>query len=295
MLLRNLTIPAVMATVLLACESREQQGEGPLVDDTGHHVSLTRPPTRIVSLAPGHTELLFAIGAGDRVVGRTRWCDYPPAVDAIPSVGDGLNPNVESILARNPDLVVFYASPSNEPAIARLEQLGIATVSMLTDDLADFIRAADLLATLTGEKDRSDSLIGWLQHEVSTLEATRSTETLPTVLMVAWDNPPIVIGSTSFLSQIVELAGARNAFADVDRPSLTVSIETIVERDADLVLIASDSGIPAWAERPEWRVVPAVRDRRFVVVTGTEFSRPSFRAPDAIRRVRTALEEWQQP
>ena len=294
MLLRNLTIPAVMATVLLACESREQQGEGPLVDDTGHHVSLTRPPTRIVSLAPGHTELLFAIGAGDRVVGRTRWCDYPPAVDAIPSVGDGLNPNVESILARNPDLVVFYASPSNEPAIARLEQLGIATVSMLTDDLADFIRAADLLATLTGEKDRSDSLIGWLQHEVSTFEATRSTESLPTVLMVAWDNPPIVIGSTSFLSQIVGLAGARNVFADVDRPSLTVSIETIVERDADLVLIASDSGIPAWAERPEWRVVPAVRDRRFVVVTGTEFSRPSFRAPDAIRRVRTALQEWQQ-
>lgn len=294
MLLRNLTIPAVMATVLLACESREQQGEGSLVDDTGHHVSLARPPTRIVSLAPGHTELLFAIGAGDRVVGRTRWCDYPPAVDAIPSVGDGLSPNVESILAQNPDLVVFYASPSNEPAIARLEQLGIATVSMLTDDLADFVRAADLLGTLTGEKDRSDSLIGWLQQEVSTFEATRSTETLPTALMVAWDNPPIVIGSTSFLSQIVELAGARNAFADVNRPSLTVSIETIVERDADLVLIASDSGIPAWAERPEWRVVPVVRDRRFVVVTGTEFSRPSFRAPDAIRRVRTALEEWQQ-
>jgi len=293
-LLRNLTIPAVMATVLLACESREQQGDGSLVDDTGHPVSVTRPPTRIVSLAPGHTELLFAIGAGDRVVGRTRWCDYPPAIDAIPSVGDGLNPNIESILARDPDLVVFYASPSNEPAIGRLERLGIATVSMLTDDLADFMRAADLLGTLTGEKDRSDSLVGWLLHEISTLEATRSTDTRPTVLMVAWDNPPIVIGSTSFLSQIVELAGAGNAFGDVAKPSLTVSIETIVERDADLVLIASDSGIPAWAERPEWRVVPAVRNRRFVVVTGTEFSRPSFRAPDAIRRVRAALEEWQR-
>ena len=293
-MLRNLTIPAVMATVLLACESHEQQGEGSLVDDTGHPVSVARLPTRIVSLAPGHTELLFAIGVGDRVVGRTRWCDYPPAVEAIPSVGDGLNPNVESILARNPDLVVFYASPSNEPAIERLERLGVATVSMLTDDLADFVRAANLLGALTGEKDRSDSLIGWLQHEVSTLEATRSTDTLPTVLMVAWDNPPIVIGSTSFLSQIVELAGARNAFADIDRPSFTVSIETIVQRNADLVFIASDSGIPAWAERPEWRVVPAVHNRRFVVVTGTELSRPSFRAPDAIRRVRTALQQWQQ-
>ena len=293
-MLRNLTIPAVMATVLLACESREQQGDGPLVDDTGHPVSVTLPPTRIVSLAPGHTELLFAIGAGNRLVGRTRWCDYPPAIDAIPSVGDGLNPNIESILARDPDLVAFYASPSNEPAIGRLERLGIATVSMLTDDLADFMRAADLLGVLTGERDRSDSLIGWLQHEISTLEATRSTDTRPTVLMVAWDNPPIVIGNTSFLSQIVELAGAHNVFADVAKPSLTVSIETIVERDADLVLIASDSGIPAWTERPEWRVVPAVRDRRFIVVTGTEFSRPSFRAPDAIRRVRAALEEWQR-
>ena len=83
-----------------------------------------------------------------------------------------------------------------------------------------------------------------------------------------------------------------NVFADIDRPSLTVSIETIAERDADLVLIASDSGIPDWAERPEWRVVPAVRDRKFVVVQGTEFSRPSFRAPYAIRRLRRALQGW---
>ncbi|UCG88582.1 MAG: ABC transporter substrate-binding protein [Gemmatimonadota bacterium] len=295
MLSRNLTVAAVTVAVLLACESREQPGEGALVDDTGHGVSLQAPPTRIVSLAPGHTELLFAIGAGDRLVGRTRWCDYPPAVESIPSVGDGLNPSVEGVLAQNPDLVVFYASPANEPAIARLQQLGIATVSLLTDDLEDFMRAADLLGDLTGESERNDSLVASLRHEISSLDATRPRDSLPTVLLVAWGNPPVVIGGASFLSEIVELAGARNAFADVDRPSLTVSIETIVERNADLVLIASDSGIPAWTERPEWRVVPAVRDRRFIVVHGTEFSRPSFRAPAAVRRVRAALEEWRQP
>ena len=292
MLLRSLTIPAVLATMLLACDDREQQAAGSLVDDAGHPVSLVRPPTRIVSLAPGHTEMLFAIGAGDRLVGRTRWCDYPPGVDAIPSVGDGLNPNVESILARRPDLVVFYASPANQPAITQLEGMGIASVSMLTDDLSDFARSAELMGLITGEKANSDSLVAWLDREISDLEATRPTSFVPSVLMVAWDNPPIVIGSTSFLSQIVELAGARNVFADIDRPSLTVSIETIAERDADLVLIASDSGIPDWAERPEWRVVPAVRDRKFVVVQGTEFSRPSFRAPHAIRQLRRALQQW---
>jgi len=290
--LRNLTALAVMAAVSLACEDRERHADGPVIDDTGHPVSLVRSPTRIVSLAPGHTELLFAVGAGDRVVGRTRWCDHPPAVATIPSVGDGLNPNVESILARDPDLVVFYASASNEAAIARLEQLGIPTISLLTDDLDDLMRAADLLGTITGQKATSDSLIDWLSREIASLRASRPGGSLPTALMVAWDNPPIVIGNASFLSQIAELAGAHNAFADVDRPSLTVSMETIVERDADLILIASDSGIPAWAERPEWRVVPAVRDRRFVVVHGTEFSRPSFRAPAAIRRVRAALQEW---
>jgi iron complex transport system substrate-binding protein len=293
--LRSLTALAATAAVLLACSGRERKGAGSLVDDTGRPVALAQPPTRIVSLAPGHTELLFAIGAGDKVVGRTRWCDYPAAVAAIPSVGDGLDPNVESILSRDPDLVVFYASAANEAAIARLEQLGVATVSLLTDDLDDLMRAAELLGALTGHKQTSDSLIDWLQSEIASLRATRPGGSRPTALVVAWDNPPIVIGSTSFLSQIVELAGARNAFYDVDRPSLTVSMETIVQRDADVVLIASDSGIPAWADRPEWRTVPAVRDRRFIVVHGTEFSRPSFRAPAAIRRVRAALQEWHHP
>ncbi len=295
MSLRSLTALAAMAAVFLACGGRERNGAGSLVDDTGRPVALAQPPARIVSLAPGHTELLFAIGAGDKVVGRTRWCDYPATVVAIPSVGDGLDPNVESILSRDPDLVVFYASAANEAAIARLEQLGVATVSLLTDDLDDLMRAAELLGALTGHKQTSDSLIDWLQSEIASLRAIRPGGSRPTALMIAWDNPPIVIGSTSFLSQIVELAGARNAFYDVDRPSLTVSMETIVQRDADLVLIASDYGIPAWADRPEWRTVPAVRDRRFIVVHGTEFSRPSFRAPAAIRRVRAALRQWYHP
>jgi ABC-type Fe3+-hydroxamate transport system substrate-binding protein len=98
LLLRNLTVTAALSVVLLACQDGDSRGRGPLVDDAGRTVSLEVTPSRIVSLAPGMTELLFAVGAGERVVGRTRWCDYPPAVADIPSVGDGLSPNVESIL-----------------------------------------------------------------------------------------------------------------------------------------------------------------------------------------------------
>jgi iron complex transport system substrate-binding protein len=291
LLLRSLTVTTALSVVLLACSNGETDSGGPLADDAGRAVSLDVTPTRIVSLAPGLTEMLFALGAGDRVVGRTRWCDYPPRVTDIPSVGDGLSPNVESILSRRPDLVVFYASPANETAISQLEQLGVTTLSLLTDDLEDLMRSTRLLGRVTGDSEMADSLADWLGREIAALERTRPTWDDPSVLMVAWDNPPIVIGESSFLSEIVEIAGAQNSFGDVDRPSLTVSIETIAARDPDLVLVVSDSGVPAWAARPEWRVVGAVHDSRFVVVRGSEFGRPSFRAPQAIRRLRTALVE----
>jgi len=292
LLLRNLTATAVLSAVLLACQDGQSNAAGSLVDDAGRAVSLDATPTRIVSLAPGMTELLFALGAGERVVGRTRWCDYPAAVADIPSVGDGLSPNVESIMAQRPDLVVFYASPANETAISQLQKLGVPALSLLTDDLEDLMRSARLLGRVTGDSAIADSLSDWLDREISLLRQTRPVWVDASVLLVAWDNPPIVIGGSSFLSEIVEIAGARNAFGDVERPSLTVSIETIAERDPDLVLVSSDSGVPAWAARPEWRAVAAVHDKKFVVVQGSEFSRPSFRAPQAIRNLRVALESW---
>jgi len=256
-------------------------------------VVLHTPAERIISLAPSLTELLFALGAAAQIVGRTDWADFPAEVVGIRSVGDGLSPNVEMIVASQPDLVLFYASPSNDVAIAQLERAGVATASLKTDDLADFMRATRLVGRLSGHEAQADSLVSWLETEMSTLWESRQQSARRSVLILAWDNPPIAVGGGSFLSEIVELAGARNLFADTDRPSLTVSIEAVAERNPDVVLVASDSGLPGWVQRPEWQSVPAVRYRRFVVVQGSEFSRPSYRAPAAVRRLRTALAELQ--
>src|SRR5438552_4007728 len=108
------------------------------------------PARRIVSLSPAVTELLYALGAGDRVVGRTTWCDYPPAVRAVPSVGDGLSPNLEAIVARRPDLVVLYRSALNETAAQRLRALGLATAVLPQDRLEDLAAAAGVLGRLPG-------------------------------------------------------------------------------------------------------------------------------------------------
>jgi iron complex transport system substrate-binding protein len=252
--------------------------------------SADHPARRIVSLAPSITELLFAIGAGERVVGRTTWCDFPPAALAVPSVGDGLHPNVEAIVARRPDLVLLYASPSNAAAIARLHTLGIATDTIRMDRLADVIAGARRFGRLTGTTRVADSLAAAFAAALDSARAAPAPGPRPRVLLLAWDVPPVVIGGGSFQDELVSLAGADNVFADLPQPSGQVSIETIAARDPDLVLLLGEtSPTPAWAARPEWQVVRAVRQRRFVRLTGSEFARPSFRALAAAWALRAAI------
>ncbi len=285
MLFRQFIVAALGAALLGACRASPPPPPPPPRPPP-------RPPAqRIVSLSPATTELLFALGAGDRVVGRTRWCQDPPEATRVPSVGDGLDPNVELILARRPDLVVFYHSPTNASAIERLDGLGIASVSLSLDGLADLRRAAGVLAQLTGDSARAHSLVDRFDRDLAeVVQPTRDAR--PSVLILTWDNPPIVIGGTSFLSEIVGLAGGRNVFDDLERPSATVSIETIAARDPDLVLITGGSSDAAFMKRPEWQTSAAVRHERFAVVAGTEFSHPSFRAARAVAALRAVLSEW---
>jgi ABC-type Fe3+-hydroxamate transport system substrate-binding protein len=253
-----------------------------------------RPPgppaaRRVVSLAPSLTELLFAIGAGDRVVGRTRWCDYPPAALAIPSVGDGIGFDAEAVAGLAPDLVALYPAASNRAAAGRLAALGIPTVELRTDSLDQLAPAARTLGRLTGHAREADRVARVFETLLDSARAAPRPAAPPSVLILAWDNPPIAIGGGSFQSELVALAGGANAFGDLPQPSAPVSVETIAARDPDVVLV-SDSTVPDWTRRPEWRVVRAVRERRFVFIHGSDFARPTFRALDAVRRLRAALE-----
>ena len=273
--------------VLAACAAPPPETDA-VVDDAGRTVTLAGPATRIVSLAPPTTEMLFAIGAGDRLVGRTVWDTDPPEAEAVPSVGDAFPPNLEVILAQNPDLVVFYASEANATAVDRLDRLGIASISIRMDRLESVSRAARRLGRLTGLEVRAERLARQFERSLDSLAAI-AWSARPVGVVLTWDNPPIVIGAGSFLSELLALAGARNAFADIPDASPTVTVETIVARDPDFFLLIGGPAVPEWAARPEWQVVEAVREGHFVRLAGTEFSWPSFRAIDAVDRLTRAL------
>ncbi len=288
--MRSRPLAVVGLALLGACGASTGKPAGDLVvvDDAGDTTRLAQPATRVVSLSPATTELLFALGAGPVVVGRTRWCDYPPEARAVPDVGDGIPPNIEQVLARRPDLVLLYRSPQNVDAARRFREAGSAVVQLDFNHLADVSRLARLLGPLVAHRREGDSLADALERELAALRGSIDTTRRPGVLILAWDQPPMVIGSGSFQSEILALAGGRNTFADVVAPSATVSIEAIAARNPSLILL-SDTGAPAFAGRPEWRVVPAVRDRRFLRFVSPAFGRPSPRAPTLVRQLRDSL------
>src|SRR6266513_3783079 len=288
--LQRTHLAPVVALAVAACARGEHapvRGGIAVTDDAGRRVTLAAPARRIVSLLPSFTEILFAIGAGDRLVGRTAWCDYPPAALAVPSVGDGIPPNVEAVAARRPDLVVLYRSGPNATAAEQLERLGVRTMLFDLNRLEELGPVARRLGLLTGHQRAGDSLAAALDSLAVQLPIP-STQSL---VFVVWDNPPIVIGAGSYIDRLAALAGARNVFHDIGSPSAQVSIETIAARDPDFVAVLSESAVlPPYATRPEWRVVRAVRERRFLFLPGQLFGRPGPRAAEAIRELRRRLE-----
>jgi iron complex transport system substrate-binding protein len=263
------------------------QGRIQVVDDAGDTVRLPSPAKRVVSLIPASTELLFAIGADSTVVGRTSYCDYPPKAKAVPNLGDGIKPNIEAVLAQRPDLVILYNSGQNAAVAGRLRELGVPSLRINTDALSSVSRVARMLGDLTGRRRSADSLAE--VFDTALVAATQpAAANRPKVLLLVWEQPPMTIGRGSFLSELVERAGGENLFADVTASSGIVSVEAVAARNPDLIFTTTEGPI-AFASRPEWQVVRAVRERRFLRVVGSEFNRPSPRAPAAIRELAARL------
>lgn len=282
-----------------ACRAGERDRSAPAVgtgvtDDAGRVVTLAAPPQRIVSLSPAATELVFALGAGGRLVGRTTWCDYPPEARAVPSVGDGLNPNIEAVAARRPDLVILYHSPLDQLAAARLAALGIPAVVLEQDRLDHLARAARVVGRLVG--GRAEQTGDSIADALVALAARPAPPPRARLAFVVWDAPPVIIGRGSYLDELATLAGATNVFHDVRGASAAVALETIAARDPDVIAVVRDSageaaGPPAFLRRPEWQAIRAVRERRFVYLVGSLFGRPSPRAAQAVAELRRLLAE----
>ncbi|MFI5233434.1 MAG: ABC transporter substrate-binding protein [Gemmatimonadales bacterium] len=267
-----------------AVAAREQLA----TDDFGDTIRPAAPPRRIVSLNPVTTELLFALGAGDRVVGRTHWDLYPDAARAVPDLGNGMSPNVEAVLGVHPDLVVLYAGESNRAAAAQLRHAGVATLSIRDDHISDFRRTVMLLARATGDTTAGAAIADSVERSLGAVRARPRPAKPVTVFWHVWDSPILTIGRGSYLDELVTIAGATNVFGDLSQPSPQVTLEEIVRRNPDFILVGAASA-KALRESALWRSVPAVRDGRLLIVDTLLVGRPGIKLGEAARSLRALI------
>src|SRR5687768_11276092 len=218
---------SVLAVLALAACAPPEPSAGAGVDDFGDSIRVAPAARRIVSLIPATTEILFAIGAGDRLVGRTHWDRYPDSARLVPDLGDGIRPNVEAVLAARPDLVVLYASGDNRAAAARLRGAGVRTVALKVDSIAEFRRATRLLGRLVGDSARGAAVVDSVDAPMARVRAATRALPRPTVFIRSWKTPLLTIGGGSFMTELLDIAGARNVYAELPGPSPQVSLEDV--------------------------------------------------------------------
>ena len=270
----------VVVAALGACKSSDQPASS-LRDDFGNAIHIpASPPSRIVSLNPATTETFFALGAGPRLIGRTQFDLWPDSARLVPDLGNGINPNVEAILGARPDLVVLYASQDNRAAATRLIASGVNTLSLKNDHIADFARTAMLLGAILHDTVRAATVRDSVERTLRGVEAKTHGVSKPTVFWHIWDAPLITVGSGSFMDELVNIAGATNAYRDIHGPSGEITLEDVAKRNPDFIL-AGPIGAHAIESDPRWKIVRAARNGKILVVDTMLVARPAVRLGEA--------------
>jgi len=277
--------------LLAACEREGDVAEGPdaVADDLGRLHSASPPRSRIVSLVPSATETLLALGAGDRLAARTRY-DEQAELASLPSVGGGIDPSLEFLAELAPDLVVLWPAAGSGASLgSRLDALGLAWYGTRIQTAEDFRRLARNLGRLTGAPGRADSLIAAVDDDLAAARAAWTGRSPVEAAYVVQHNPPMTAGPGTFLDSVLAAGGVSNVFADMDGPWPMVSLEEVVWRDPDYVILpvagfgSAKRATERLAASPGWRAVPAVAAGRIETVEAALFARPGPRMGEAAR------------
>ena len=252
-----------------------------VTDELGRHVQVPASPQRIVSLAPSITEILFAIGAGDRVAGVTSYCDYPPEAREKTTIGDTLKPNLERIVALNADLVIISTASQIEASFRKLEELGIPVYVTNPRNIDEVITAIDKLGDLIGNRERAHQLTEGLRTRIASIESRVAKGPRPSVLVLLGTEPLITVGSRSFISDLIDRAGARSISADENADYPQYSIETVIAKQPEIILLQSGGT----ELNPQLQQTPAARSGRVYHIDDDLLLRPGPRIIDGLEQL----------
>lgn len=245
-------------------------------------------PRRIVSLSPAITETLFALGVGDRVVGVTRFCNFPPEARRRRTVGGLTDVDVEAVLALRPDLVVAH---SQQAVVPRLRSLGLEVLTVRAQTVGEVLSMLETIGRRVGREAEARALVARIRGEMTRVAEAVKDLRRPRVLLVLGRAPLVAAGRGSFLDELITAAGGENILGDSHRPYPLVSMETVLLRRPEVIIECSGSMADedlteqarrAWAR---WKDLPAVRDGRIYISRSDALLRPGPRVVEGLHEL----------
>lgn len=247
--------------------------------------------SRVVTLAPNLAELVYAAGAGKTLVGVSAYSDYPPAVRALPQVGDAFLVDREQLALLGPDLVLAWQSGTPEHVVGELRAAGFRVETIRTRSLDDVAAALRRIGALTGFADVAAAAAAAYSADLERLRDRHAGADGIRVFYQVSARPLYTIGGPHYVSELIGLCGGRNVFADLEAPAPTVDVEAVVERDPEVLLASTDAGLDAFDEWRRWPAMAANRyDNRFLM-PADEIGRATPRLVTAGKAVCEALDE----
>ncbi len=226
-----------------------------VLDDAGHTIVLDAPARRIVSLAPNLTELLYAAGAGDAIVGTSEFSDYPAAARDIPRIGGGGGLDIEAIIALQPDLVVAWQSGNPDGQLERLQALGMTLFLSEPRQLLDVPGTLVRLGRLAGHEQVAQAAARAFAVRYRELQRRYSERPTVDVFYQVWRQPLMTVNGKHLISDVIRLCGGRNVFSDLPVLAPQVDIEAVLAADPAVIIVGT-GGTSETAELQDWKRWP---------------------------------------
>ena len=259
-----------------------------VTDMTGREITLDAPATRVVALTASDCEILYALGAGDTLVGRGEYCDYPEEVQAVASVQSGYETNVEQIIALEPQVVLMATMAQTKEQVEALEAAGVHVIVSDAQDIAGVYTAIELISAVTGKNDEAAALIAGMKDSFAAIAAKAEGDGSKTVY---FEVSPLeyglwTAGKGTFMDELAQMIGLKNAFEDVEGWA-AISEEQVLERDPDYIVTISmyygegPTPVEEIMGREGWQELKAVKNEAVFNADSNEVSRPGPRLVDA--------------
>ncbi len=258
-------------------------------DDLGNNVTLSKAPGRIVSLVPSATEIVFAVGAGDRVVGVTRYDVYPPQLveklkaGTIVSIGGGFDPDIEKITALKPDIILVDGpSEVGSKPLAKLKELGFTTFALNANSIEGVLKNIEVVGKIVGNDAQADKVTAAMNAAINLVVSKTSNAPKAKVYIENWPDPLFSVGSGSLQDEMVKKAGGVNIFSDLTG-SGQVNSEAVIERNPDVIIMFhNQTSIDDLKTRPGWGDINAVKNNKVFQMTGYQGA-PNPRIADSLQ------------